>query len=138
MKSAKRQPSLQKTFFHLTTDRFSLESGVYVFTKIIFSLFVAYFFSIWATYFCWIYKLFVYLSTYQLGTFLSFEPKILKNKVLLSSSRRNSIIYKVNEQVFPSTIRCLLFCNLTIMFFQNSQIICISLYLLVGNFFDKN
>ena len=70
--------------------------------------------------------------------FANLDENLLQVNASLNSSRRNSIIYKVNEQIFPSTIRCLLFCNLTTMFFQNSQIICIFLYLLVGNFFDEN
>ena len=63
--------NLQKTFLHLTTDNFSLKSGVCKLTTLKFPLllFVAYFFSIWATYFCEVYKLFSYPLTIRCWLF---------------------------------------------------------------------
>ena len=54
-----------------------------------------------------------------------------------NSRRRNDIIYKVAEQLFALYYSLLTFSCLTNSIFQNSQIVLISLYLLVGNFFRK-
>ena len=98
--------NLQKTFLHLTTDNFSLKTGVCKLTTLKFPLllFVAYFFSIWATYFCEVYKLFSYPLTIRcwlfgkiLRAFLIFvtdffskaQPENVKKIIPLSGSRRN-------------------------------------------------
>ena len=61
-----------------------------------------------------------------------------KLKFPLSSSRRKGNIYKVAKQLFSSTIRCLLFCNLTDMFSLNLQIVFISPHHSLLTFFLKN
>ena len=53
-------------------------------------------------------------------------------------SLRNGNIYKVAEQLFTSTIRCLLFCNLTNIFLLNLQIVFISPHYSLLTFFLKN
>ena len=60
-----------------------------------------------------------------------------KLKFPLSSSRRNGNIYKVAKQLFSSTIRCLLFCNLTDIFSLNLQIVFISPHHSLLTFFWK-
>ena len=61
-----------------------------------------------------------------------------KLKFPLSSSRRNSNIYKVVEQLFTSTIHCLLFCDLSNIFLLNLQIVFISPHHSLLTFFLKN
>ena len=48
-----------------------------------------------------------------------------------------TLFIRLPNNFLLSTIRCLLFSCLTNSIFQNSQIVLISLYLLVGNFFRK-
>ena len=59
-------------------------------------------------------------------------------KTPLIGRQWNGNIYKIAKQLWLPTIRCLLFCDLSNIFLLNLQIVFISLYLLVGNFFDKN
>ena len=60
-----------------------------------------------------------------------------KLKFPLSSSRRNSNIYKVAEQLFTSTIRCLLFCDLSNIFLLNLQIVYLILLLMSWELFRQ-
>ena len=88
----KDKHNLQKSFLHLTTDNFSLKSGVMLYSRrnfiirirsllayleplhkrfeFSFLIFVAYFFSIWATHFCEVYKLFSYSLTIRCWLFV--------------------------------------------------------------------
>ena len=55
-----------------------------------------------------------------------------------NSRRRNGTIYKVAKQLFPSTVRCLLFCDLSNIFLLNLQIVFISSHYSLLTFFQKN
>ena len=63
--------NLQKSFPHLKSYIFLMKSGVGKLTTLKFSLllFVAYFFSIWVTHFCEVYKLFSYPLTIRFWLF---------------------------------------------------------------------
>ena len=122
----------------MTTDKFLLKSGVYKSTKIFSHYSLLTFLRFEQHIFAEFTNCLHILPLISWELFYRLSQKLLKIKIPLNGRHRNRIIYKVNEQIFLSTIRCLLFCNLTTMFFQNSQIICISPHYSLLTFFVKN
>ena len=77
--------------------------------------------------------------TFTLLTFFEFDQKFIPKIFDPSSSRRQkSTIYKVKENFFRSTIRCLLFFDLSNIFLLNLQIVFISSHYSLLTFFQKN
>ena len=77
--------------------------------------------------------------TFTLLTFFEFDQKFIPKIFDPSSSRRQkSTIYKIKENFFRSTIRCLLFFDLSNIFLLNLQIVFISSHYSLLTFFLKN